>query len=112
MDKKEHWQHIYQNNQSEVVSWFQARPTVSLQFLEELQISKEASIIDIGGGDSLFVDHLLENGYKDITVLDISPLALDKAKQRLGEKAKMVEWNCSCQSRRTNENVQPFYIDR
>lgn len=92
MKVKEHWQRVYQNHQSEEVSWYQARPNVSLQFLEELQVSKEASIIDIGGGDSTFVDHLLERGYKDITVLDISPAALDKAKLRLGEKAKMVEW--------------------
>ena len=92
MDKKEQWQLVYQNHQSEEVSWYQARPIISLQFREELQIGKEDSIIDIGGGDSLFLDHLLENGYKDITVLDISPLALDKAIQRLGEKARMVKW--------------------
>ena len=68
MDKKEQWQLVYQNHQSEEVSWYQARPIISLQFREELQIGKEDSIIDIGGGNSLFLDHLLENGYKDISV--------------------------------------------
>ncbi len=112
MDPREHWQHIYQTNQTEEVSWYQARPVISLQFMEELQISKEASIIDIGGGDSTFADHLLEKGYKDITVLDISPLALDKAKQRLGEKAGLIKWITGDITRFNGDRKYDLWHDR
>lgn len=112
MDLKEHWQHIYQTNQSEEVSWYQERPAISLQFLEELQISQDASIIDIGGGDSTFADHLLEKGYKDITVLDISPLALDKAKQRLGKKAGMIKWIAGDITRFNGDRKYDLWHDR
>lgn len=90
--RKKHWEAIYQTNNINEVSWYQPTPETSLQFLRENQIAKNAAIIDMGGGDSFFVDHLLELGYTDITVLDISAVALEKAKKRLGEKAKNVNW--------------------
>jgi len=76
----------------EEVSWYQPTPETSLAFIKEFNVSKTAKIIDIGGGDSFFVDHLLDLGYQDITVLDISETALSKAKQRLGEKSNRVKW--------------------
>jgi len=51
-----------------------------------------AKIIDIGGGDSFLVDHLLDLGYQDISVLDISASAIDRAKQRLGDRATNLIW--------------------
>uniref|UniRef100_UPI00321762C3 class I SAM-dependent methyltransferase n=1 Tax=uncultured Draconibacterium sp. TaxID=1573823 RepID=UPI00321762C3 len=92
MDRKKHWENIYETKKPDNVSWYQAHPTVSLNFLKEFAIPKSEKIIDIGGGDSLLVDHLLELGYTDITVLDISEAALDKAKQRLGTKASKIKW--------------------
>jgi 2-polyprenyl-3-methyl-5-hydroxy-6-metoxy-1,4-benzoquinol methylase len=92
MSRREHWQRIYQSHPSTELSWYQAMPGVSLQFIEELKVKRDASIIDIGGGDSNLVDHLLARGYTDITVLDISPAALGKAKHRLGIKASLVNW--------------------
>lgn len=89
---KQHWEHIYQTKSSNEVSWTQRVPTVSLDYIHQLQIPKNASIIDVGGGDSNLVDCLIEEGYSNITVLDISEAALDKAKTRLGEKAKKVKW--------------------
>jgi SAM-dependent methyltransferase len=74
------------------VSWTQEKPKTSLDFIRETQLGKSAKIIDIGGGDSKLVDYLLEEGYENITVLDISTKALERAKVRLAEKANKVHW--------------------
>ena len=91
-DRQKHWEHIYQTKELKEVSWYQPTPETSLDFIKQLHVPIEAKIIDIGGGDSLLVDHLLDLGYQDITVLDISSAAIDRAQQRLGEKAKKVKW--------------------
>ena len=92
MDKKQHWENIYQTKELNEVSWYQPKPATSLNFFEELTIPKNAKIIDIGGGDSFLVDHLIDLGYSEITVLDISEAAIQKAKNRLGNKAEKVTW--------------------
>ncbi len=91
-DRKNHWENIYQTKELNEVSWFQPTPKTSLEFFSEFKIPLTAKIIDIGGGDSYLVDHLLDLGYLDITVLDISDRSLEKAKNRLGNKAKNVKW--------------------
>ncbi|WP_321367949.1 class I SAM-dependent methyltransferase [uncultured Draconibacterium sp.] len=92
MDRKKHWEEIYQSKNIEEVSWFQASPTTSLQFVNEFNLPLSARIIDVGGGDSYLVDELLKMGYHNITVLDISETAIKKAQKRLGEKANSVKW--------------------
>jgi ubiquinone/menaquinone biosynthesis C-methylase UbiE len=92
MDKKQHWEKVFTTKQVDEVSWYQQTPQQSLDFVKQLALPKTASIIDIGGGDSFFVDHLLQMGYSNITVLDISAAAIDKAKKRLGSKAMLVNW--------------------
>ncbi|TAL40425.1 MAG: class I SAM-dependent methyltransferase [Chitinophagaceae bacterium] len=92
MNSKTHWEKIYNTKQLSEVSWYQPRPEVSLAFVNELKIAKDAAIIDVGGGDSYFVDQLLQMGYTDITVLDISESAISRAKERLGDAAKRVNW--------------------
>lgn len=89
---KNHWEHIYNTKQPNQVSWTQEVPTISINFVKQLQIPKNASIIDVGGGDSKFVDCLLAEGYTNISVLDISEAAINRAKSRLGEKAINVNW--------------------
>jgi 2-polyprenyl-3-methyl-5-hydroxy-6-metoxy-1,4-benzoquinol methylase len=91
-DRKKHWETIYQTKELKNVSWFQPIPETSLNFFKQLSIPTKAKIIDIGGGDSFLVDNLLEMGYQDITVLDISEAALAKAKLRLGKRAESVKW--------------------
>ncbi|MEZ4900462.1 MAG: class I SAM-dependent methyltransferase [Spirosomataceae bacterium] len=91
-NRKNHWETIYQTKKLEKVSWFQPIPETSLQFLDHFKLPPQAKIIDIGGGDSFFVDHLIHLGYQDITVLDISETALDRAKKRLGPKANQIKW--------------------
>lgn len=91
-DAKGHWEQVYDRKGPEDVSWFQAIPKASLRLFEEYAVPQSARVIDVGGGDSLLVDHLLERGYTDLTVLDISGKALEKAKARLGPRAHDVCW--------------------
>lgn len=91
-ERKAHWEHIYQTKKTNDVSWYQAVPNTSLHFIDEFNVPKTAKIIDIGGGDSLLVDHLLAKGYNDITVLDISATSIERAKARLGSLATKVKW--------------------
>jgi 2-polyprenyl-3-methyl-5-hydroxy-6-metoxy-1,4-benzoquinol methylase len=91
-DRKKHWENIYQTKQLNEVSWYQPVPETSLSLIREFDVPKTAKIIDTGGGDSFLADHLLDLGYQDITVLDISEHALERAKQRLGKKAEQVKW--------------------
>jgi trans-aconitate methyltransferase len=91
-ENKSHWEKVYATKQPHEVSWTQEVPQTSLDFIHSFNTPKTAKIIDIGGGDSLLVDYLLGEGYEDITVLDISENALNRAKKRLGEKAVKIHW--------------------
>ena len=89
---KKHWETVYETKTQEQVSWTQKIPKDSLDFIQSLKLNKDANIIDIGGGDSFLVDFLLEDGYTNISVLDISNKALERAKSRLGTNATKVTW--------------------
>lgn len=91
-ERKTHWEDVYASKQPEQVSWTQNIPQTSLDLINGFDLPKTASIIDIGGGDSKLVDHLLDQGYENISVLDISAKALEKAKERLGQRAEKVKW--------------------
>ena len=95
MDRKQHWEAVYQNKSVDSVSWYQERPIVSLELIEQTGIDKDAEIIDVGAGASMLEDYLLEQGYGNITVLDISKTAIDHAQRRLGNKASRVNWMIS-----------------
>ncbi len=92
MDLKQHWETVFTTKQNNEVSWYQPKPKECIKFIQQLGLPKTAAIIDVGGGDSFLVDHLLNMGYTNITVLDISQAAIDKVKKRLGAKAKSVNW--------------------
>lgn len=89
---KKHWETVYETKTQEQVSWTQKIPKDSLDFIQSLKLNKDASIIDIGGGDSFLVDFLLKDGYTNISVLDISNKAIERAKNRLGTNATKVTW--------------------
>lgn len=112
MDLQQHWEKVYQTKQLNEVSWYQQEPGVSLRFLKELNIPKDAAIIDIGGGDSLLVDHLLRLGYSRITVLDISATAIEKAKTRLGNEAQKIKWIVADAKNFKVEEQYDFWHDR
>lgn len=91
-DRKNHWENIYDTKALEEVSWYQLVPKTSLKFIQSLNLVKDAAIIDIGGGDSFLADRLLDLGYTNVSVLDISERAVSRAKERLGKKADKVKW--------------------
>jgi len=91
-EKKSHWEKVYLEKSPDQVSWTQVYPTVSMEMITGFNLDKSAPIIDIGGGDSLLVDFLLQEGYSDITIVDISSRALEKAKARLGELSGRIHW--------------------
>jgi ubiquinone/menaquinone biosynthesis C-methylase UbiE len=92
LDRQKHWETIYQTKELKDVSWYQPTPNTSLDFLKQFSVPKTAKIIDVGGGDSFLVDNLLDLGYIDISVLDISASSLERAKKRLGKRAEKVKW--------------------
>lgn len=91
-NNKKHWETVYETKNPNEVSWTQEIPKTALNFIHSLDLPKNSKIIDIGGGDSKLVDYLIKEGYEDITVLDISAKAIEKAKERLGKKAEKVNW--------------------
>jgi SAM-dependent methyltransferase len=92
MDRKEHWEKIYREKQPTDVSWFQREPVRSLEWIRSVAPSKEAAIVDVGGGASVLVDRLLDLGYGNVTVLDVSGAALGVSRSRLGTRADRVRW--------------------
>ena len=91
-NREAHWENIYTRKSPQEVSWTQEKPALSLSWIQSLHLPKDVSIIDVGGGESLLVDNLIDMGYSDLTVLDISQAALNKSQERLGSKAKLVQW--------------------
>lgn len=110
--EKEHWENIYRSKSEQEVSWFQIYPKTSIEFIELFKLPLTANIIDIGGGDSHFVDALLEKGYQNIWVLDISGIAIERAKKRLGDKASKVHWIISDVTEFVPDVVFDFWHDR
>ena len=92
MDTKAHWEHVYRTRNIEEVSWHQRTPRISLDLIRRVAPAFDARIIDVGGGASSLVDHLLRDGYSRITVLDVSEAALRHAHERLGPAAETVTW--------------------
>ena len=111
-DRKKHWENIYQTKELNEVSWYQPTPETSLELINKYQLPMNAKIIDIGGGDSFFVDHLLDKGFQDITVLDISEAAIERAKKRLGEKAVQVKWIITDVAKFIPQEQYDFWHDR
>lgn len=91
-NKKQHWENIYTSKKPHEVSWTQEVPETSLSFIHSFNLLKDAAIIDVGGGDSKFVDFLLDEDFTNLTVLDISEQALKITRERLGERASKVKW--------------------
>lgn len=111
-ETKEHWEKVFETKAENEVSWFQTYPKTSVEFLELFNLPLDANVIDVGGGDSYFVDALLDKGYKNIFVLDISANAIERAKKRIGEKAALVNWIVSDITEYKPEVKFDFWHDR
>jgi SAM-dependent methyltransferase len=92
MSKKAHWEQIYSTKQIKSLGWYIPHIQPTLDWISKLNLDSETPIIDIGGGASTLVDDLLEAGYQNMTVLDLSGSALLSAKTRLGDKAGTINW--------------------
>ena len=91
-DRKAHWETVYANKDSAEVSWYQQHPQYSLDLIRATGVEHSAHIIDIGGGASTLIDFMLEDGYQNLSVLDISCSAIQQAKLRLADLAGKVSW--------------------
>jgi SAM-dependent methyltransferase len=111
-DTKQHWDNVFATRQESEVSWFQPYPKTSMAFINLFELPLAANIIDIGGGDSHFVDTLLDKGYRNIWVLDISAKALEKAKKRLGDNADKIHWVVSDITQFVPPVTYDFWHDR
>jgi SAM-dependent methyltransferase len=92
MDTQNHWEKIYTEKGPDAVSWYRPHLDKSLELIEQAAADRSSSIIDVGSGESTLVDDLLTRGYENITVLDISRIAIDANRKRLGEAARRVQW--------------------
>lgn len=92
MDARAHWEKVYRGKPPDAFSWYRPHLETSLDLIERAAAGHLASIIDVGGGESTLVDDLLTRGYHNVTVLDISPTALEVSKARLGPRAERVQW--------------------
>ena len=90
--RQQHWESVYTTKSPDEVSWFQPVPAQSLRLIEATGIGHDEPVLDAGGGASSLVDRLLERGFTDLTVLDISAAALAASRNRLGENADRVNW--------------------
>ena len=91
-DRSAHWDNVYGTKRETEVSWYQASPATSLAMIRAANLDHRAAIIDVGGGASHLVDALLQDGHRDVAVLDLSANALDVARKRLGAAASVVDW--------------------
>ncbi len=90
--QQQHWEATYRDRLPESVTWYQERPALSLSLIEATGIGSDAAVVDVGGGCSRLVDHLLDEGYTNLTVLDLSSTAMRYARQRLGDSERNVTW--------------------
>ena len=90
--RKDHWEQVYATRQPEEVSWYQPVPKQSLGLIEQTGVDRDEPVLDAGGGASTLVDQLLQAGFTDVTVLDISAAALERSRARLGDNAQRVTW--------------------
>jgi SAM-dependent methyltransferase len=92
VEARTHWERIYEEKAPEALSWYQPVPNTSLELIEKARVARDAAILDVGGGASSLAGRLLDAGYTDVTVADISSAALDRARAALGPDADRVTW--------------------
>jgi len=89
ISRKEHWENVYKTKDHKKVSWYQESPEISLELLSKIHADSSQSIIDVGCGASVLTDKLIEQGYRDITLVDLSEDALSTIKDRLGNEGNI-----------------------
>ena len=90
--RMKHWDEVYSSRPSKELGWYQELPEISLSLIDSLDLEGDEGIIDIGGGDSLLFEFLLERGFDDLNLLDVSAHAIERSRLRLGIQAEQVNW--------------------
>ena len=109
---KLHWNNVYYNKNENEVSWYQKIPKTSLDHIKSLNLNLDSKIIDVGAGESRLVDNLLDLGFNNIDVLDISKKSIEKVKNRLGEKSEKINWIVSDINDFVSNNKYDLWHDR
>ncbi len=109
---KLHWDNVYYNKNENEVSWYQKIPKTSLDHIKSLNLNLDSKIIDVGAGESRLVDNLLDLGFNNIDVLDISKKSIEKVKNRLGEKSEKINWIVSDINDFVSNNKYDLWHDR
>ena len=112
METKQHWDEVYAHKMEDAVSWFLPRFETSLALIAAAGIRKDHAIVDVGGGASRLVDNLVDEGYTDLTVLDVASAALEKSRMRLGSQAERVHWLATDITRWQPERRYRLWHDR
>lgn len=108
MQNKDHWEKVYSTKAADSVSWFQPHADMSMRLIRASGLSRDAAIIDVGGGASTLADDLLDDGYANLTVLDLSAAALSESRRRLGQRCDSVKW---VEADITRATFEPHSID-
>lgn len=111
-ENQQHWDKVYSEKKPTEVSWYEPMPEVSMNLIKACEIPKDAAIIDVGGGDSFLAEFLVSLGYSDVTVVDISSKAIERAKLRMCEKADEVKWIVADASQLEPEREYDLWHDR
>jgi SAM-dependent methyltransferase len=90
MSSREHWETVHRYRVPELLTWYQEEPALSLSLIAASGVESDAAVVDVGGGSSRLVDHLLDRGYTNVTVLDVSSTALQYTRERLADRADEV----------------------
>jgi SAM-dependent methyltransferase len=112
LDTKAHWEAVYRDRLATDVSWYQREPRLSLRMIDDAGLNHDAAVIDVGGGASVLVDRLIDKGFTDLTVLDVSSRALAQARERLGARADRVAWLVTDVTRYRPERLFDLWHDR
>jgi SAM-dependent methyltransferase len=91
-DPRSHWDTVYAKKGGDELSWTQRAPAMSLRMIQRCELAADAPILDVGAGASRLVDDLLDVGYRDLSLLDISANALGRVRERLGDRSDLIEW--------------------
>jgi trans-aconitate methyltransferase len=86
-----HWDAAYAQGDG-TRSWSEHHPGMSLRMLGAAGVRAADAVIDVGGGASPLTGALLDRGFGDLTVLDISAAGMRHARDRLGPRAGQVHW--------------------
>jgi 2-polyprenyl-3-methyl-5-hydroxy-6-metoxy-1,4-benzoquinol methylase len=92
VDRRRHWDRVFDERGPTGVSWYERSPLMSLEMIGLAGIGTREAVLDVGGGASSLAGTLLARGFSDVTVLDLSEVALQASRAQLGPVGARVRW--------------------